>query len=108
MINEDYCSYEVAKLLKEKGCDYPNLHGIDSDRDNIWIKITHQMAMQWLREYGIFIEISVSMDLNGSYHYNYSVLNEKCEYARKGCTSPEWRYEDAVEAALTYSLENLI
>jgi hypothetical protein len=67
------------------------------------------MAMAWLREvHNIFIEISVSIDLNDNYHYSYFVLNEECEYVRKGYTDFDWKYEDAVESALKYSLEKLI
>lgn len=70
---------------------------------------THQMACDWLREvYKIFIEVSVSIDLNGKYHYSYSILNKECKYIRKGYTSFDWNYIDAVEAALKYVLENLI
>lgn len=65
--------------------------------------------MKWLREiHNIFIEISVSIDLNGKYHYSYSLLDKECKYHRKGYTDFDWEYEDAVEAALKYSLENLI
>lgn len=121
MIQEDYCSYEVAKLLKEKGCDYPNLHGIDSDRDNIWIKITHQMAMKWLREvYHIEINISFGFPfIDGKQQYKYfwsivRVCDNHLEYPMDDPNSAFYNekiadsYKEAVEAALKYSLENLI
>lgn len=138
MIKEAYCSKEVSELLKEKGfnercrafwkswLDKNTLYECDGsqlfdycynemllkdytfeDKKNIAAP-THQMAMAWLREKGIFVEISVSIDLNGDYHYSYSILDKACKYIRKGYTSFDWKYEDAVEAALTYSLENLI
>ena len=124
MIKERYCSYEVARLLKEKGfdeeCDFYYEHSTDEPHEitrdeivescNLCIKApTHQMACDWLREvHKIFIEISVSIDLNGNYHYSYFVLNKDCKYARKGYTSFDWNYTDAVEEALKYSLENLV
>lgn len=127
MIEEAYVSFEVAKLLKERGFDEPTIGLYDKDgifinlaqfignanfkfynEDKIIFAPTQQMAMVWLREKGIFIEISVSVDLNGDYHYSYSILNKECEYIRKGYTSFEWNYEDAVEVALKYCLKNLI
>lgn len=108
MIEERRCSYEVCKLLHKKGFDIKCTDWYWENNFNIW-KPTHQMACDWLREvYKIFIEISVSIDLNGDYHYRYSILNKKCEYLRKGYTSFDWTFGDAVEEALKYSLENLV
>lgn len=123
MITEDYVSFEVAKLLREKGFDEPTTGTYHKDGTfehlslNKWNSKfimpisapTLQMTMKWLREiYKLFIEISVSIDLNGNYHYSYSILDKECKYIRKGYTSFDWNYKEAVEAALKYSLENLI
>lgn len=135
MIKERYCSYEVAMLLKEKGFDelceniyfdkglmdfVPYMFDDDDERyvknsdfpDSYLVDATaptHQMACDWLREvHKIFIEISVSIDLNGDHHYSYSVLDKSCKYLRKGYTSFDWTYKDTVEGALKYVLENLI
>ena len=74
MIQETYCSFEVAKLLKEKGFDSRCWAGYtsygqfftsmiqDYNKDNLWgcIAPTHQIAMKWLREiYGIDIVIEI-------------------------------------------------
>ena len=65
--------------------------------------------MKWLREvHNIFIEISVSIDLNGEYHYSYSILNKECKYVRKGYTDFDWNYKQSCETAIKYCLENLI
>lgn len=70
---------------------------------------TLQMAMKWLREvHRIFIEISVSIDLNGNYHYSYSILNKECKYIRKGYTDFDWNYKQACNVAIKYCLEKLI
>lgn len=67
MITEDYVSFEVAKLLKEKGFDEyceqiydgdgdlsRNICGyINEEKANEFFSAlapTHQMAMKWLRE----------------------------------------------------------
>ena len=128
MITEDFVSFETAKLLKEKGfdakCDSCYVYFADDDirtlnlthpkSAQLLIKdrypyVTHQMVMKWLREvHKIFIEISVSIDLIGNYHYSYCILNKDCNYIRKGYTSFDWDYNQACEAAIKYCLENLI
>lgn len=125
MEKEQYVSFEVAKLLKEKGFD-EECHHVYEGEDIEWANIlygedvlsnsndvisapTQQMAMRWLREdKNIFIEISTSIDLNGRYHYSCFILDKECKYLRKGYTDFDWTYEDAVEAALKYCLKNLI
>ena len=102
MITEDYCNFENAKLLKEKGfnSDYPK-------GDCMQLGCTQQMAMKWLREvHKLFIEIGVSIDLNNNYHYAYAILDKECCHLKR-CSSFR-TYEDAVEAALNYVLEDLI
>ena len=127
MITEDFCSFEVAKLLKEKGFDELCIFKYNSEGvrmkagvaidewqnseldDDEYSCPSQSMAMKWLREvHKIFIEVSVSIDLNGNYHYSYTVLDKECKYLRRGYTDFDWNYEDAVEAALKYALENLI
>lgn len=104
MIKEVYCSFEVAKLLKEKGFDaqcrsaYTNygqlfttqiqqyITNIICSKGNLWecIAPTHQMAMKWLREVHN-IDICVfpyQFDYIGySYevkkNYTYMIKNEK-------------------------------
>lgn len=121
MIAENHVSFETAKLLKEKGFDeecsswystkgnqYYDIDSYEADLDGI-TKLcscpTHQMAMAWLREKGVHIEI----------HYNRYGENYKYKLIYK----PEllddvnslgyyFSYEEAVEAALKYALENLI
>ena len=126
MIKEVYCSYEVAKLLKEKGFDESCYQKYDSDGELSFNHVgyinsekpcddfyalapTHQMVMAWLREvHNIFIEISTSIDLNGKYHFSYTILDKECKYLRRGYTDFDWDYEDAVEYALKYILNDVI
>ena len=80
MIQEDYCSYEVAKLLKEKGFDEPciavyeeEVLRINTLCDYYNSKLssyvcapTHQMAMKWLREkHNIDIDIEAAVGMLG-------------------------------------------
>lgn len=129
MLKEDFCSYEVAKLLKEKGFDEPlkrfynseGKRGISSYynwnlSDCDCSCPTHQMAMKWLREkYCLHFVIQPMMSMPScelkwvadTYDTSifYKELSEfKCVAGTKLCDSPE----EAVEEALKYSLENLI
>ena len=129
-MKEAYCSYEVSKLLKKKRFDEPCMSFWEYELYEYSLYIagypisnselekelvdgcsapTHQMAMAWLREvHNIFIEISTSIDLNGAHHFSYTILDKECKYVRRGYTSFDWNYEDAVEAAIKYCLEDLI
>ena len=126
MIKESYCSFEVAKLLKEKGFDVScigrysvrskEFHSDGTKMCNNgglfeYAAPTHQMAMAWLREEkNIFIVIE-------PHAYNY--VNEKNSsyvfsiwQGDNLCENPLLKdfptYEQTVEAALKYVLENLI
>lgn len=110
MITEDYCSPEVSKLLKEKGFDEP-CKGLTriilSDNDKPQYKVTHQMAMKFLRKKDVIIVIQPE----------YFNIESKCSawgcdiwvndnYEKVQGDFPS--YEEAVDVALKYSLENLI
>ncbi len=121
MIQEDYVSYEVAKLLKEKGFDiecntaYYNgslidytMYGFCIDGEFIFAP-THQMTMKWLREiYGLHIWVDYSrLDCNEKQPYLWNIVETKIDGDYWGGTynkSPK----NAVESALNYTLKNLI
>ena len=125
MITEDHVSFETAKLLKEKGFDEKcrtfytvwfdeEVEGPTEDRTENWniepryfSAPTLQMAMKWLREKQIFIQIGFC---------DYLALH-KSEWIPEVCTHDSIldepsiaysTYEEACEAAIRYSLENLI
>ena len=127
MITEDYVSYEVAKLLKEKGFDGPVLFTINAEgfhhyHRNLEFEYLHnsevsadeyacptlQMAMKWLRlERGIAIIPIVSSILdNEKFLWDVKIITTKNESYSQG-----WVYEkqeDAYQAAIKYCLINLI
>lgn len=121
MIQEAYCSYEIAKLLKEKGFDEPcrYFYKFDSKEryygteltnslvgDKIYNTCTHQMAMAWLREKGIHMSIDTVISSNGNIYFNIDTYSED-----SGWNHPVNfydSYEDAVGASLKFCLENLI
>lgn len=131
MITEDYCSYEVAKLLKEKGfegdggdCECHMFYhemtdrimpimeiGLISDYDNVYFAPTHQTAMKWLREkHDILTVVSITYEKERYDWYicgiKGSPWEKKLFHEEKDITYNT--YEEAVEAALKYCLENLI
>lgn len=119
MIKEAYCSFEVAKLLKEKGFNERSSASYDSEGQLqegraywnttpiLYSAPTHQMAMSWLRE-----------------EYNIIIVLKPATFSGDNCTAWTYElwcgdnfegemrsfktYEEAVEAALKYSLKNLI
>lgn len=133
MITEDYCSYEVAKLLKEKGfneqcraayTDYGQLFttqiqqfvtNVLCNKGTLWdcTAPTHQMAMKWLREkYKIMITIipqEVNVGVDRMCYAIYRITEDLYQPLYNGkVDNLVDSYEECVEAALKYSLENLI
>lgn len=131
MIREDYVSFEIAKLLKEKGfvgereigcrCgfyeqnkEYPNqINLVYDDLNNSeleWnecLRFTHQMAMKWLRDtHKIFIEVGFNR-FYGT--YNVHIFN-MIEQEKDPFKLPERfdSYEEACNEAIRYCLINLI
>lgn len=125
MILEDYISFELAKLLKEKGFDesvnrfyeistgQPLLVRSEYCRNSYttdYAAPTLQMAMKWLREvHHIFIYIEPFITTSGLQGYKpyCTKIDEEFMWINPLNTSSD-TYEEAVEAVLKYSLENLI
>lgn len=123
MIKEDYVSFEVAKLLKEKGFNgewhkyywgyFPGKEFLTEGSfspEYDYPAPTQQMAMKWLRETTNY-ELNVfcsEVDKNFKRGYSYDIFNvvdaEEKSHQEHGFNT----YEDAVEAALEYVLKNLI
>ena len=121
MITEDYVSFKIAKLLKEKGFDEytfsdyseEGVIGFNEVETRIakgYQRPTLQMAMKWLRN-TFHLEIYPFHDAiqeNNDWWY-------RIELHSKGCSLTEYEsdviyktYEEACEAAIKYCLENLI
>lgn len=115
-MNEAYVSYEIAKLLEEKGFDWDcdNYYDQSSDEpqqltlDEMYYSYdefvkapTHQMACAWLRDKGYHIYTFKGVD---SWVYEVQSLNDDWTYHLGGFED----HDDAIEAAIKYCLENLI
>lgn len=129
MIIEDYVSFEIAKLLKEKGfvgereigcrCgfyeqnkEYPNQINLVYDdlnnselECNECLRFTLQMAMKWLREvHNIFIQVELYSKYND---YCFELFQNTHRLILKQHETYN-SYEEAVEAALEYTLKKLL
>lgn len=123
MVTEDYVSFEVAKLLKEKGFDENCSRSYVKDklaysqgRNNSYYTImyetyrpisapTLQMAMKWLREvHNIQIELMIAHAMKKRWSYGINKDFNPCTQKIEVFCS----YEEACEAAIKYCLENLI
>lgn len=114
-ITDDYCSFEVSKLLKDKGFNIWCYSGWNDNKvvttfksSSIEIyKPTHALAIKWIREnFGYHIEIGF---------YAWSTEKYDFRICRKGHKDFDFdsegtydSYSDATEAALLYALQNLI
>lgn len=116
IMKEDYVSYEVAKLLEEKGFDWECEHviweGADDNYENYDKAIpnpTHQMAMKWLREkYYIYADPIKQGNYNDCSEYYTWIVARMGIIHRNPSVADKLSYKEAVEAALKYCLENLI
>ena len=134
MLTEDYCDFETAKLLKEKGfdakCRYyyiqtgemfevdTRFHTVLTTQELLNLQIvgekeercvapTLQMAMKWLREvYHIHIRLINSSDES----YRYEIYPREGKYVSHCFSNKIYyeTYEEACEAACIYALKNLI
>lgn len=138
-MKEAYCSYEISKLLKEKGFDeqcsstydtavsggkpifykYDVLHffpnGMKNSDDKYGMVIsapTHQMACAWLREVH---KVLIVIDAYHTDHwegyidsFEISIYSHASTIIVPNEIAHHTDYTEAVEAAIKYSLENLI
>ena len=129
MIEEQYVSFETAKLLKEKGFDEEcianyivdvsiphkasiNVYGLKHNNTDYLtysdIRFicapTQQMTLRWLREMHN-IPINVLYSRIYVHHYKFTCVTKKHEI---GDAHRYDTYEQACEAAILYCLKNLI
>jgi hypothetical protein len=119
-ITEDYVSFEIAKLLKEKGFDIicdkiyrmngylcPFEYSMNIKEEGYYLAPTLQMAMKWLREvHNIKINIFYN---NSNYAIEYFEPNTQTGVGEFVFIGDGYDvYEQACEVAIKYCLENLI
>lgn len=123
MITEDFCSFEVAQLLKKKGFDELCIFKYNSEGvrmkagvaidewqnseldDDECSCVSHQMAMKWLREvHGLIISIEYQI-ICPTWKWRIYIKSSDDKHTDFQHYN---KYEEAVESALKYCLENLI
>lgn len=128
-ITEDYVSFEVANLLKEKGFNEPCFQMWECGPDKKYLfrlqnscyqniteedsclAPTHQMATKWLREkHNICIVIEPhAYDYVNEKNASYVASLWQGDNYYENITSKDYStYEETVEAILKYILKNLI
>ena len=107
IITEDYVSDETFKLLKEKGFDDSCCRFvIESDETYYRGAPTLQMAMKWLREVH---NIDIFPWKIGKGIYSCAIFNSNTgQDLSSNKDFPSEKYEETVESAIKYCLENLI
>lgn len=109
-ITEDYCSKEIYRLLIEKGFD-GEIHTTFDEEGYTQPSITLQMAMKWLRKVHNILLFILPAQENGKLVYLVEVWawnEEEGIYESVYAPIPRKEPEQAVEAALKHTLENLI
>jgi len=128
-ITEDYVSFKIAKLLKEKGFKEITQGYITADKEIYMLNFqegvyelgknkypypTLQMAMKWLREVHK-LEVRSTYDYDkdtwwGSINPMFEETDENSDIYQKALRFdyPGKSYEETCEAAIKYCLENLI
>ena len=122
IMKEAYCSEKVSEMLKKKGFDEPcmafweyelyeyslyiagdPMSNSDLEKELVdgWSATTHQMACAWVREKGYHIYTFRGVDY---WVFEIQSLNEDWTYSLGALKE----HDEAIEAALKYSLENLI
>lgn len=123
-IQEAYCSFEVSKLLKEKGfhsikCkSYIVPEGFEDDRisqnlhgDGQWIcRPTHSIAIEWIRmNFSIHIHIEHPMRIGDKEYIPIVAKSNRTGYLSNVMENTKYRSpQEATKAALLYVLKNLI
>lgn len=106
MIKEDYCSYEIARLIKEKGLVFAEhtkyIPMLNADGTTTPIAtITHQTAMKWLREkHDIHIGVARGCD---KYFIDIVKMHPYKDLTPKDDDFDD--YDKAIETALKFALE---
>lgn len=126
MIHEEICTYEVAKLAKEKGfdeyveafyaegCDTAHSQGPEkwNEYNGKYAAPTQSLLQRWLREEkGIIVEVFVDDDSNMPLTYNihqYKDWNWECVCHHHGNYYAVNDWELCLEDALKYALENFV
>lgn len=107
-LTEDYCSPGLAQALQAKAKElFEYYHLADDEKTGLYKTVTHQRVMKWLREVHHIIFVFKPSYFSGD-ECTYWTYERWCGDNFDGEVLSFKTYEEAVEAALKYCLENLI
>lgn len=119
MIEEQFVSFDTARMLKEAGFDVPctsqytenefaweNLRKTDFNKNGyVFSRPTQALAARWLREvYGIMI-VSFFDDYMSKWYYVIDGVKKQSVIKCVQSASDYDNYEEAIESGLKHSLE---
>lgn len=123
-LNEDYCSFEISKLLKEKGFNilcpsvinpftkhlHRNDSGVMNSSSNGYLLCpTHALAIKWIREnFGVHVRTDRQPIMKNKFEYFYEIKSGDGFDTEPIYSGTFKSPEEATEAALRYTLENLV
>lgn len=119
---EDYASFELTRVLKQKGYplekvekdngDKPLFYDLPKDHPNwndcdAWYKPTLYQVQKWLRkEHKIYIMIDRSWSMTDSWNY-YIVVNNDFENYVQQTSMPNRSYEQALQDGIMEALKRI-
>lgn len=123
MIHEEICTYEVAKLAKEKGfneyvdafyaedCDTPHLQGPEkwNNYDGKYAAPTQSLLQRWLREEKNIVVEADWFEVGKKYFWVAKDMNNHDVFKPKTtkCMTFYDTWEQALECGLKYALKEL-
>lgn len=136
MIKEAYCSYELSKLLREKGFDEECIgyyvehdpkairYSFLQETNSTWEERccsapSHQLALAWLREvHNLFLDVGFGKDFEGNFLYMvdiYDLTNDAVDGVYRPIIEADDYLknnpktpEEAIESAIFYVLNNCL
>ena len=122
MVTEDYASFELTRVLKQKG--YPLVKVVKDNGDkplffdlpkdhpdwsncDAWYKPTLYQVQKWLRkEHKVYIMIDRSWSMMDSWNY-YIVINNDFDNPVQQTSVPNRPYEIALQDGIMEALEQI-
>lgn len=120
IIQEDYASFELTRVLKQKGYplvkvvkdngDKPLFYDLPKDHPNwndcdAWYKPTLYQVQKWLRdEHKIYIMVDRSWAMTNSWNYHI-VINDDFDCPIQQTSKPNRPYEQALQDGIMESLK---
>lgn len=114
MIKEAYLSRELFRAFRDKGLgiDDVETHAVCGEEGYTYSVPTYQTMLAWLREKGVLLWVYPTIHLpikdKSTFYWVWDGKKQRHDALPFGGKCSYDTYEEAVEAALKYVLENLV